>query len=295
MTNPVALVTGASVGIGEQFARHPRRARQRPRARRARPRLGSRRWPRSSKRSTANRCEVLAADLTDADDARDGRSARRATSTCSSTTPASARSATSTSSTSTPRTAQIRLNVLAVVRLTHAAAGGHGRARPRRDPERRVAGRLPADAERRDVRGDEGVRALVHAGGPRGAEGHGRRGVRARARVHAARSSRRAPTSIPKSVPELPLAGSRARRARRPRRSRQEQGRDRSRRDEPRRGRPVERRAVRASTRRVARRVAGRTRRVRPVYAGSMRDRCGTRRRRATARTARRRRLRRTT
>ena len=54
--------------------------------------------------------------------------------------------------------AEIRLNVVALVRLTHAALGPDGRARPRRRDQRVVDRGVPADSGERDLRRDEGVR-----------------------------------------------------------------------------------------------------------------------------------------
>ena len=186
MTNPVALVTGASIGIGEQFARIlAERGNDLVLVARDAARLEA--LAKELEATHGNRAEVLAADLID--HGRSRRASKRAprTSTCSSTTPGFGTFGNFHELDVDTEDREIQLNVLALVRLTHAAAGGMVERGPRRDPERRVARGLPADAERRDLRRDEGVRALVHPGGARGAEGHRRLGVRARTRVHADR------------------------------------------------------------------------------------------------------------
>ena len=70
-------------------------------------------------------------------------------------------------------TDEIRLNVLALVRLTHAALAVDGAHAARRGRQRLVARRVPADARQRDLRRDEGVREQLHPGGARGARARG--------------------------------------------------------------------------------------------------------------------------
>ena len=128
-------------------------------------------------------------------------------------------------STSTPRTREIQLNVVALVRLTHAAAARDGRRAARGGilNVSSLAG-LPARPVERDLRRDEGVRHVVHRGGARGAEGHRRRGHGAVPGLHAHRVPGSAPTSPASDVPGLHVAGGRRGRARRARRARQEPG-----------------------------------------------------------------------
>ena len=60
----------------------------------------------------------------------------------------------------------VRINVEAVVDLTAPLPARDGRARPRRDHQHRLDRRLPADAGRGDLRGEQVVRPLLQRGDP---------------------------------------------------------------------------------------------------------------------------------
>ena len=200
MTRPVALVTGASLGIGEQFARLlAERGNDLVLVARDRARLEA--LAKELEAKHGNHCEVLTADLIEsADLARVEARAKDVDTLVNNAGFGSFGNFHELDLDTEDR--EIRLNVLAVVRLTHAAAGGMVARGRGGDPEHRVARRLPADAERRDLRGYEGLRAVVHAGGARGAEGHGCRGVGARTRIHEDRVPSAA-SFDPKSVPSF--------------------------------------------------------------------------------------------
>ena len=165
--------------------------------------------------------EALAvpADLTDAEQrARAHRvrpARRRSSSPACATTPASAPTGASPRPTRRTRRRWSQLNVAAVHELTLAFLRADGRAPRGRDPQRRLARRLPAGAGHGHLRGDEGVRAVVLRGAARRARRHAACRAPcsrpARCRPSSARS--RGPTGVESLVARLRLA-------RRPRRSR---------------------------------------------------------------------------
>ena len=173
---PVALVTGASSGIGRAFALALADrghdlvlvARDTARLEALAKELGD---------AYGAAAEVLTADLSDPAGARHGRSAGRGS------RPAgrSAREQRRLRDRRAVRRAADRARAAgdraqrARARAAHARrAGRAGRAGSRWRHQRGVDRGVPADARQRDLRRDEGVRQQLLAGGARGAEGHRR-------------------------------------------------------------------------------------------------------------------------
>ena len=128
-------------------SRSARSAREGARGRVRRARRGARRRPHRCRRSSPRSKRAP----------RDGRRAREQRGLRH-------RSARFTRSTSTPRSREIQLNVRRA-RPAHARGGRRrwSQRGQRRHPQRVVARRLPARADERDLRRDEGVRHVVHA------------------------------------------------------------------------------------------------------------------------------------
>ena len=96
---------------------------------------------------------------------------------------------------------EIQLNVIALVRLSATRPRPRWSARPRRHPERLVARGVPAQPVDGGLRRDQGVHRLVHRSGARRAEGNRRVGHRAVPGLHAHRFPGSAPTFPPSDLP----------------------------------------------------------------------------------------------
>ena len=184
-TKPVALVTGASAGIGEQLARQLAE-RGHDLVLVARDRGRSKRLAKDIEAECGAHCEVLSADLTVPTELAEVEARARDVDVLVNNAGFGSFGRFDELDIDV-ESREVNLNVLALVRLTHAAAGGDDATRARRNPECLVVGRPPTRSDERHLQRDEGLRHVVHAGRARGVEGNRRCGHRAVPRLHAHR------------------------------------------------------------------------------------------------------------
>ena len=219
------MITGASVGIGEQFARQlAERGHDVVLVARDVARLEA--LAKEIESRSGAHAEVLAADLTDAAQLATVEARARTVDILVNNAGFGTFGPFHTLDLDT-ETREINLNVVALVRLTHAAAAAMAeRGRGGILNVSSLAGFQPGPSNATYAR-DQGVRHVVHRGGARGAEGHGRVGDGAVPGLHAHRVPGARERARERRA-RLHVAGGARGRARRARRARQEPRRRRS-------------------------------------------------------------------